>query len=98
MIPNIKTRTKLVFAIIIAWTAALALSACTPDTGTADGRDPFLLAVYEAYPSLKDRPYDTAKVKRVVDGDTFETADGDRVRLIGVDTPEVHGRTEHFGA
>jgi micrococcal nuclease len=27
-------------------------------------------------------------VKRVVDGDTFETGDGEKVRMIGVDTPE----------
>ncbi len=34
---------------------------------------------------------DTAKyfkVKRVIDGDTFELEDGERVRLIGIDTPE----------
>lgn len=30
-----------------------------------------------------------ATVKRVVDGDTFETTAGDKVRLIGVDTPET---------
>lgn len=29
-------------------------------------------------------------VKRVVDGDTVKLSDGTRVRLIGVDTPEVH--------
>ena len=31
-----------------------------------------------------------AYVKRVVDGDTLLLQDGQRVRLIGVDTPEVH--------
>jgi micrococcal nuclease len=30
-----------------------------------------------------------ATVKRVVDGDTFELSDGERVRMIGVDTPET---------
>ncbi len=30
------------------------------------------------------------KVKRVVDGDTLLLTNGERVRLIGVDTPEVH--------
>lgn len=30
----------------------------------------------------------TAKVKRVVDGDTFQLEDGHKVRLIGVNTPE----------
>lgn len=29
------------------------------------------------------------KVSRVIDGDTFELSDGTRVRLIGVDTPEM---------
>lgn len=28
-------------------------------------------------------------VKRVIDGDTFELSDGERVRMIGVDTPET---------
>ncbi|HWT92347.1 MAG TPA: thermonuclease family protein [Solirubrobacteraceae bacterium] len=31
----------------------------------------------------------TARVERVVDGDTLKLAGGDRVRLIGVDTPET---------
>lgn len=31
----------------------------------------------------------TATVERVVDGDTFETSTGEKVRLIGVDTPET---------
>jgi len=29
-------------------------------------------------------------VKRVVDGDTLELESGERVRLIGIDTPEIH--------
>ncbi|MBA7712120.1 hypothetical protein ES703_121090 [subsurface metagenome] len=40
-------------------------------------------------------PYDVnspvlAKVDRVVDGDTIELSNGETVRLIGVDTPELH--------
>jgi len=38
------------------------------------------------------------RVVRVVDGDTVQLARGGRARLIGVDTPEVHGRRECFGA
>ncbi len=34
-------------------------------------------------------PEATATVERVVDGDTLEVSSGDRVRLIGIDTPEV---------
>ena len=43
---------------------------------------------------------DMVKVQRVIDGDTFKTTTGERVRLIGVDTPEtVHPNkpVEYFG-
>lgn len=30
------------------------------------------------------------KVKRVIDGDTIELANGERVRYIGIDTPEIY--------
>lgn len=43
---------------------------------------------------------DSLKVTRVIDGDTFELENGDRVRLIGVDTPEtVHPSkpVEYYG-
>lgn len=33
----------------------------------------------------------TARLSRVVDGDTLALADGSRVRLIGVNAPEIHG-------
>lgn len=36
-------------------------------------------------------------VSRVVDGDTFETADGRKVRLVGVNTPESTTKTEEYG-
>ncbi|MBM3246520.1 MAG: nuclease [Candidatus Omnitrophica bacterium] len=34
--------------------------------------------------------YDDILVKRVVDGDTIQLETGERVRLIGIDTPEMH--------
>ena len=34
---------------------------------------------------------------RIIDGDTIEITGGERVRLIGMDTPETHGGTECFG-
>ena len=34
--------------------------------------------------------YTNIVVKRVVDGDTLVLASGERVRLIGIDTPEIH--------
>ena len=40
----------------------------------------------------------TATVTKVSDGDTIRLSGLGRVRLIGVDTPEVHGSAECFGA
>lgn len=57
----------------------------------------FLIAyrVFVANPvSLTGRHY-TVEVARVYDGDTFETATGKRIRLLGIDSPEVsHGDSE----
>lgn len=38
---------------------------------------------------------ETARVESVVDGDTLRLADGRRVRLIGVNAPELHDRSGH---
>lgn len=34
--------------------------------------------------------YNDVLVKRVIDGDTIQLESGERVRLIGIDTPEMH--------
>lgn len=36
-------------------------------------------------------------VGSITDGDTFRTGEGERIRLIGIDTPEVSGGVECFG-
>lgn len=41
-------------------------------------------------PFGKNYDYANIKVKRVVDGDTLVLENGDKVRLIGIDTPEMH--------
>jgi len=41
-------------------------------------------------PFGKSYSYDTILVTRAVDGDTLVLEDGERVRLIGIDTPEMH--------
>jgi len=41
-------------------------------------------------PVGKTYNYADIKVKRVVDGDTILLESGERVRLIGIDTPEIH--------
>jgi micrococcal nuclease len=40
---------------------------------------------------------DRERVARVIDGDTIELSQSGRARLIGVDTPEVHGGVECYG-
>jgi len=42
-------------------------------------------------------PPDTATVTRVVDGDTIIIDSGQRVRYIGIDTPEIHNKKEAYG-
>ena len=37
---------------------------------------------------------ETAKVRHVYDGDTLQLQDGRRIRLIGIDTPEIHNRSD----
>jgi micrococcal nuclease len=39
----------------------------------------------------------TARVERVVDGDTVVLSGIGKTRLIGIDTPEVYGRVECYG-
>lgn len=41
-------------------------------------------------PVGKSYDYANIEVKRVVDGDTLVLVSGERVRLIGIDTPELH--------
>lgn len=55
----------------------------------------FLLIIFLAFSSdaqyAEKFKYETAKVSWVIDGDTFVTNSGERVRLIGIDTPEMNG-------
>jgi micrococcal nuclease len=46
---------------------------------------------------MNSQGFEYVTVGRVIDGDTFETSDGRRVRLIGVNTPESTIRTEEHG-
>lgn len=55
----------------------------------APAENGFSADITRAYPELKGRQAEVTVVKRVVDGDTFQTQEGDKVRLIGVNTPET---------
>lgn len=76
----------------------IVLSGCGRSAGgSAVSDDEFVQAVFKNYPDLKSKPYTVDKVKRVVDGDTFETATNQKVRLIGVNAPESIGKIEPYG-
>jgi micrococcal nuclease len=49
---------------------------------------PFLISLFLSVPSHSKEIF--YRVKRVVEGDTLFLTNGERVRLIGVGTPEVH--------
>jgi micrococcal nuclease len=72
------------------------LAAC--GTNPNSQKDSFLSEIEDAYPELRGKKAETASVIRVVDGDTIEIGTGAKVRFIGVDTPEVHGKSEYYGA
>ncbi|AEI42430.1 thermonuclease family protein [Paenibacillus mucilaginosus] len=81
---NPRTR-HLAVRLLLLCAFVLLLGACGSKPA-ADAADP---AIYKAYPDLQGRPVTLTEVKRVVDGDTFETSAGEKVRLIGVNTPET---------
>lgn len=76
------------FAVLAVWTVILlAIAGCSGGNGGGQAKAD-MEAIYNRYPELKNRTYDLMTVKRVVDGDTFETDKKEKVRLIGVNTPE----------
>ncbi|EXX88088.1 nuclease [Paenibacillus darwinianus] len=87
------TRTALLlFAIVMAQAFFAACGASQTSVGPADWE-----SVLADYPELEGRQAEQAIVRRIVDGDTFETVDGRKIRLIGVNTPETFGKPETFG-
>ena len=57
----------------------------------------FLLAITAVLAGCVADIEDQVRVVRVIDGDTIEIEGGERVRYIGIDTPEVYPDLEAFG-
>lgn len=87
-------------AILAALAALLALGVVAARAATAPRHlDPWRNCCKRSLAAAHGlRPPTRAIIKRVIDGDTYVTDKG-RVRLVGVDTPETHGRgaPECFG-
>ena len=78
-------------------TAMLLITGCGIFMEEETVRDPFVAEIEAAYPELRGKLAEVDTVASVIDGDTFKLASGDKVRLIGVNTPEVHGVTQYYG-
>lgn len=76
-----KTALSLLFLLI------MLLAACS--SNKTETNSSFENEILKQYPELKNKPMAVTVVKRVVDGDTFETKLGAKVRFIGVNTPET---------
>jgi micrococcal nuclease len=71
-------------AFLFAVLAASLCAGCDKSQITGSGSGGFSLPFGKSY------SYDDILVARAVDGDTLKLENGERVRLIGIDTPEVH--------
>ncbi len=72
---------KIAVALLVA-VAGFCAAGCQQGQGSGEG----VISI----PFGKSYNYDDILVTRVVDGDTLRLENGERVRLIGIDTPEVH--------
>ena len=75
--------------LLTALAAALALAGCDTDLGAG--------SLQTASDTRGPRGTTSATVTKNTDGDTLRLSGIGRVRLIGVDTPEVYGGVECYG-
>ena len=84
---SIKKNPVIMLVVAVAGTAMLLLSQNAKTTGRA-GKS------FDA--GSQSGAYNAVFVERAVDGDTLKLAGGERVRLIGIDTPEMHESEKLF--
>ncbi|MFD2612900.1 thermonuclease family protein [Paenibacillus gansuensis] len=66
----------------------LLITGCSTTAGNKNNNQE-IADIISRYPNLEGHRYTLETVKRMVDGDTLETGSGNKVRLIGVNTPET---------
>lgn len=94
--------------LVVMMLAGLLLAACSPaSTDTAEEEPVAASSEPEPEPEPEQEPvcpivYDVVTVTNVVDGDTidvrFEDGTEDRIRLIGIDTPEDTTEKDPYGS
>jgi micrococcal nuclease len=82
----------------------IAVRDTAPEATTEPEDEPTVTSAPEPAPTAessetapREEQTPTVEVTRIIDGDTIDITGGERVRLIGMDTPETHGGTECFG-
>ena len=76
---------KIIFLVILlVLTVTVCLYASEPITIYVSQEGKFTIPFGRTY------DYEDIYVRRVIDGDTIQLQTGERVRLIGIDTPEMH--------
>ena len=90
---GISPRLKRIAGLLLLAAAVLTAAGCAAGN---DSTRPWAFA-WDDYPELRGKEAEEAVVERVIDGDTFVTREGSRVRLIGVNAPEISGTVEPFG-
>jgi micrococcal nuclease len=76
-------RRYFIFTLVFIFLAGVALAAQPLSKAQSTGDWKWSIPFGES-------DYSNVLVERVVDGDTLKLATGERVRLIGIDTPEMH--------
>jgi micrococcal nuclease len=83
---------------IISLLISIFITGCSqPGSQVTEDENEFVAQIVSHYPELKNKKYEVETIKRVVDGDTYDTSSDHRIRIIGVNTPEVFGEMQYYG-
>jgi endonuclease YncB( thermonuclease family) len=91
----LKRATALVALVVLSLACTSPDEPANPDSDSA--RQPVTVEDAATPPAGDPPSRATARVARVIDGDTIELDDGRRVRYIGIDTPETGDPSQSIG-